>query len=103
MTLLKGNNTTLLVVSIKMLNELPQRELLLEIIDLLKQIVEQKNNKELVDEEILFLNSRQVAEMLKISMTTLIKIETKGDISYKRVGREKRYLRSDIIDYISRN
>lgn len=46
------------------------------------------------------LNSKQVMRLLQISEPTLIKLEAQKKIKYKRVGREKRYLRSDIFEYM---
>jgi len=46
------------------------------------------------------LNSKQVMKLLQISEPTLIKLEAQKKIKYKRVGREKRYLKSDIFDFM---
>jgi len=46
------------------------------------------------------MNSKQVMELLQISEPTLIKRETEGKFPFKRFGKEKRYLRSEIMKYL---
>ena len=78
-----------------------QNEFQHEVIRLLKEILKSNNNEMYVSEGSQLLDSEQVRVYLKISNTTLIKIENNGEIMPKKVGREKRYLMSDILNYIN--
>jgi hypothetical protein len=52
----------------------------------------------LLNEEV--LNSKQVMKLLQITEPTLIKLESQRKIRFKRIGKGKRYLRSDIMKYL---
>ena len=53
---------------------------------------------ELKDKEI--LNEAELMEFLGVSRTTLWKLRRKRNLPYGKVGREYRYLKSDIITWL---
>ena len=53
---------------------------------------------ELKDKEI--LNESELMEFLGVSRTTLWKLRRERNLPYGRVGREYRYLKSDIIQWL---
>jgi excisionase family DNA binding protein len=53
---------------------------------------------ELKDKEI--FNEAELMEFLGVSRTTLWKLRRERDLPYGRVGREYRYLKSDIIRWL---
>lgn len=50
-----------------------------------------------------YLTTREVCELFKISLTTLNKRIKDDGIPYLQVGTTKRFLKSDIDDWVSRN
>jgi excisionase family DNA binding protein len=53
------------------------------------------------DDEV--LDAKGVAEMLKVSSRTVLRLAERGELPYFRVGDLWRFQRSDVIDYINRN
>ncbi len=49
------------------------------------------------------LDAKGVAEMLKVSSRTVLRLAERGELPYFRVGDLWRFQRSDVIEYINRN
>ena len=49
------------------------------------------------------LDAKGVAEMLKISSRTVLRLAERGELPYFRVGDLWRFQRSDVIEYINNN
>ena len=49
------------------------------------------------------LDAKGVAEMLKVSSRTVLRLAEQGELPYFRVGDLWRFQRSDVIEYINNN
>ena len=71
-----------------------------DIKDLKKQIKEIGETNNSIKEQ--WLNYKEAADYLGISVRTLVRIRTRGDIAYSKIGKRLRFKKSDIIAYINK-
>ena len=72
-----------------------------DIKDLKKQIEEMgKVNSDFQEQ---WLSSQQASEYLGVSVRTLLRIRSRGELPYSKVGQRARYKKSDLIKYLNRN
>ncbi len=56
--------------------------------------------QEMIEEEV--LTFEEVRQLLKISKSTLYSLARKGEIPAKKIGRQWRFFREDLIEWVER-
>jgi hypothetical protein len=76
------------------------RELLTEEFSKLKDLLPQVNGPPLSDTQEQMLSMKSAAYFLQITTVTLHKYTVSGDIAVCKVGKRRRYRKSDLIKYL---
>lgn len=82
------------------LTQTTRQELVEEILLGVQALIKNSQEKQLLESE--WLTSKEVLSVLKITSTTLWNYDNSGLTKPQKVGNRKRYLKSDIIQILSR-